>query len=86
MRVTRPSCFAQDEAAGGPDSTAAVTAGLSGGGGSYKLTRASANCTGRFGGRLLVKRRMLRDHFLTEHMQALLQLQAQLVQQAALHC
>jgi hypothetical protein len=38
----------------------------------------------RFGGKIWVKRSMLSDHYLSEHMKGLLQLQAQLVEQAAL--
>lgn len=38
----------------------------------------------RFGGKIWVKGSMLRDHYLSEHMSALLRLQAQLVEQAAL--
>jgi hypothetical protein len=49
----------------------------------YTLVRANATCEQRFGAHIWVKRSMLRDHFLTETMQALLVLQAQLAEQAA---
>jgi len=41
--------------------------------------------TERFGGKIWVKRSMLSDHYLNQHLRALLQLQAQLVEQAALN-
>jgi hypothetical protein len=47
------------------------------------LVQAPASCSERFGSRILVQRSMLSDHFLSEHMQALLVLQAQLMEQAA---
>ena len=51
---------------------------------SYELLRAEAPGAARFGGKIWVKRSMLSDHYLSEHMKGLLQLQAQLVEQAAL--
>lgn len=67
-------------AAGEPQAAAAANAGQCG---VYTLVRANATCEQRFGAHIWVKRSMLRDHFLTETMQALLVLQAQLAEQAA---
>lgn len=49
----------------------------------YELVCAQKPGQERFGGKIWVKRTMLSDHYLSEHMQGLLRLQAQLVEQAA---
>jgi hypothetical protein len=64
-------CFFCAELPGGPD------------GCPYELVRADKPGRERFGRKIWVKRTLLSDHYLSSHMQGLLRLQAQLVEQAA---
>jgi hypothetical protein len=49
----------------------------------YELLRVEQPGPARFGRKIWVQRSMLSDHYLSAHMVGLLQLQGQLVQQAA---
>jgi hypothetical protein len=49
----------------------------------YELVCADKPGQQRFGSKIWVRRSMLSDHYLSEHMQGLLHLQGQLVEQAA---